>query len=420
MDDSKTSLALLRQRRCDMVIDTLMVVDDSVVQCLHAASLARELLPAAEIFSCTDSPLALKQLRAAAVDIAIIDLEMPGMDGVELITHIVNEDLAKALIIVSAKQPSLIASVGFMAETRGMDVLGSLQKPITIPILSAALMKFVKKSTTQTTTSSDTLEFSSAQLMEGISKGQFFSHYQPKIQLHDMTLSGVEALARWQHPKHGMVAPNNFITRMEKCGLIDSLTLALMDKSLKIKQQWNVLGLNCELSINLSPNSLSNTDFTDWVSDHVRVFGLSPDEITFEITESDIFGDVAKCIQTLARLRLKGFNIAIDDYGTGFAHAEQLSRIPATTLKLDRSMIHRVSAKPQVEKILKSTIQLAKELGMTTVAEGVELTADLEILKTLKVDCIQGYLFAKPMPNDEFITWTQQALPKLQKHYLQK
>lgn len=400
-----------------MVINRILIVDDSSVQCHHAVQLARTVLPSAETVFFTAPKLALKDLRAQPVDVVLVDLEMPDMDGVELISHIVNEKLAKALVIVSAKPPSLIASVGVMAESQGMPVLGSLQKPIDADILSTTLNGFGDRLIAAKNVSPLKLEFSPVQLMEGISQSQFFSYYQPKVALQDMTLSGVEALARWQHPEHGLLSPYYFIERMEKGGLIDALTLQLLDQSLAIKQHWNAMGLSFELSINLSPTSLSNTGFTDWVYDHVQVFGIAPSEITFEVTENDLLGDVAKSIQTLARLRLKGFNIAIDDYGTGFANAEQLSRIPATILKLDRSMIHGVASKSQLEKVLKSTVDLANDLGMSTVAEGVELEQDLLIVKAFGIEYVQGFIFARPLPHDDLWDWSQTKLPALKDRY---
>lgn len=390
-----------------MNLSSLLIVDDSEVQCLHAVTLCQELLPEAKVDFSYSASGGLDILRDPSTrsDVVIVDLEMPEMDGVQLINCIASESLCSAVIIVSAKPPSLIASVAVMAESQGMKVLGSLQKPLDTAKLLSAFKAFNKACSPDESRVAVDYCITTKDLMKGISKKEFVSFYQPKVRLQDMTVSGVEALARWNHPDYGIVSPYYFIEKMEKKNLIDALTLQLLDLSLEHKQQWNDLGVPLELSINLSPYSLSNTGFTDWVYDHVCAFNILPEQITFEITENALLGDLAKAIQTLARLRLKGFNIAIDDYGTGFANAEQLSRIPATILKLDRSMIAGVDCKPQLEKVLHSTVKLAVDLGMETVAEGVETEAELMIVQGFGVDLIQGYYFGKPMPATEFEKW---------------
>lgn len=391
-----------------MKLSNVLIVDDSEVQCQHAVALCRELLPDVTVDFSFSAGGGLTSLRdqSTPCDIVIVDLEMPEMDGVQLINHIASEGLCGALIIVSAKPPSLIASVAVMAESEGLKVLGSLQKPLDTTKLLSAFKAFKNICSPSEERAAVNYTVTTKDLMRGISKKEFVSFYQPKVRLFDMSVCGAEALARWQHSDYGILSPYYFIDQMEKKNLIDALTFQLLDLSLECKQRWNAAGLPLELSINLSPYSLSNTGFTDWVYDHVSAFNISPEELTFEITENALLGDLAKAIQTLARLRLKGFNIAIDDYGTGFANAEQLSRIPATILKLDRSMIAGVDSKPQLEKVLHSTVKLAIDLGMETVAEGVETEAELNIVKGFGVDIIQGYYFGKPMPADEFERWT--------------
>jgi len=156
------------------------------------------------------------------------------------------------------------------------------------------------------------------------------------------------------------------------------------------------------------------------ISEQIANHNLSPSEIVLEITENAISGEVSNAIETLAKLRLKGFNLAIDDYGTGFANAQQLSRVPATELKLDRVLVDNVTTKPQQKTILKSTVNLAKELNLNTVAEGVENFDDFQFIFHLKVDLVQGYYFAKPMPSNTLIEWLKIDLAKIRKKLLLK
>lgn len=394
-----------------MLVKRIFVLDDSVVQCEYALELCRRTRSDAQLDSCHNGAEALKKLRVERTDVVLVDLEMPVMDGVEFIGHVAREDLAKAVIILSGKHPSLIASVGVMAEAEGLEVLGCLQKPITEQLLNQCLEHF--GSSLQSAAAAQTHKFSGQDIADGINGRQFILYYQPKITVSGLMLKGVEGLARWQHPRHGLLAAGHFIGCAEKKHYIDALTVNLFDLALEQKKNWAERGLNLGLSFNLSPLSLHNTSFTDWIFDHVQVYGVSPEQITFEITENILLGDLAKSIQTLARLRLRGFHISIDDYGTGFANAEQLSRIPATELKLDRSMVHGAAKKTQQAKILESTVRLAADLDLLTVAEGVEAREDFMLLRGFGVDQVQGFMFARPMAAEKLLDWMTTDLKTL-------
>ena len=146
-------------------------------------------------------------------------------------------------------------------------------------------------------------------------------------------------------------------------------------------------------------------------------YDVPANEITFEITENALLGELASAIRTLARLRLKGFHIAIDDYGTGFANAQQLSRVPATELKIDRSLVHRAAARPQQQTIFASTVELAKKLNRSTGAEGVETREDFQVVVDLGVDLVQGFYFSKPLFPDDLLTWIKTGLSQLRREH---
>jgi len=299
-----------------------------------------------------------------------------------------------------------------MAEASGLEVLGCLQKPVTQAVLSDCLDHF-GCSVAAAAAPATPHRFQAKDLAAGVADKQFLLHYQPKIAVAGLLLKGVEGLARWQHPVHGLLAAGHFIECAEQNQCIDALTVYLFDQALEQKRAWQQRGLNLGVSFNLSPLSLHNPGLTDWIFDQTQSYGVSPDQISFEVTENILLGDLAKSIQTLARLRLRGFHIAIDDYGTGFANAEQLSRVPATELKLDRSMVHGAAKKGQQAKILESTVRLARDLDMLTVAEGAETKEDFELLRDIGVDQIQGYFFSRPLPADQLIPWANNELKSL-------
>lgn len=397
------------------MIKRVFVVDDSLVQCEHAASLCRIVFPDAEIATAHDGQMALASIEAEPVDIILVDLEMPVMDGVELIGQIAAKGLACGVIVMSAKDPKLISSVGLMAEADGLVVLGCIQKPLSEVPLKEAAAKFTIGRQLQARAEAVPPAVTKAAILQAMAEGQFSLYYQPKVRAKSLMLKGVEALARWQLSAGDFISPVIFIDAAEQAGCIGELTFHLLDQALEQKARWKAQGFKFSLAFNLSPSLLLVDSLIPEIDQRLQTHGISPAEIIFEVTENVMLGDVARSLHTLNRLRLKGFGIALDDYGTGFANAEQLMRIPATELKLDRSLIHGIAEKPQLAKLTLSTIQLALELNLETVAEGVEEKNDFDLLEQSGVGLIQGYFVSKPMPANMLGDWIARELSGVRK-----
>lgn len=386
----------------------VLVVDDSEVQRAHVIGLC-EVQGIYDFDIAENGLVALEKLTLAKYDLAFIDLEMPVMDGVELVRRIAEKKLVKSVIILSSKDPSLILSIGTMAENDGLSVVGSFQKPLKGEDLVTSLKRF-ERGLAQVKTEQAKTDLTEQDILQGILKKEIILHYQPKLTVKGLLFKGVEALSRWHHPKRGDISPVEFIAAAERYGIISKLTIYLFEQALKQKADWFSHGLNFHLSFNLSPLSLSEYSLADDIAAQVENYHVSPKDIVFEITENALCGEVSKAIETLAKLRLKGFKIAIDDYGTGFANAQQLSRVPATELKLDRILVDNVATNPQQQAILKSTVGLSKDLQLETVAEGIEHLEDFKFIHQLNVDLVQGYYFAKPMEADLLIDWLSHDL----------
>ncbi|MCJ8295764.1 MAG: EAL domain-containing response regulator [Colwellia sp.] len=389
----------------------VLVVDDSNVQRNHVMNMCLD-QGVTNVMGAINGVDAIDKLSEDKFDLVFIDLEMPIMDGVELSRKIAKNKLAQSVIILSSKDPSLISSIGTMAESDGLIVLGTFKKPMQINDLINSLNR-LKTHTNSNESHKIYNRLVIDDLISGINEKQITLFYQPKLTCKGLLLKGVEALARWNHPKLGFVSPVEFITAAEEFGIISELTHYLFDIALKQKVQWREHGINFHLAFNLSPLSLADNDLADKITSQVKRHNIEPKEIVLEVTENAICGEISTAIETLAKLRLKGFKLAIDDYGTGFANAQQLSRVPATELKLDRILVDNVATRPQQLAILKSTVNLAKDLGLTTVAEGVENFDDFKLLFQLKVDLVQGYYFAKPMDPKALIHWLQVDLAKI-------
>jgi len=396
----------------------VLVVDDSSVQRNHVMNMCLE-QGVASVVGAINGVDAIDKLQEDTFDLVFIDLEMPIMDGVELSRKIAKEKLAQSVIILSSKDPSLISSIGTMAESDGLNVLGTFKKPMQVKDLENSLNRLTSHSKkNESHKIYNRLEVDD--LINGIRDQQITLFYQPKLTCKGLLLKGVEALARWNHPTLGFVSPVEFITAAEEFGIISELTHYLFDIALKQKVQWRDHGVNFHLAFNLSPLSLADKDLADKISSQVERHNIESKEIVLEVTENAICGEISTAIETLAKLRLKGFKLAIDDYGTGFANAQQLSRVPATELKLDRILVDNVATRPQQLAILKSTVNLAKDLGLNTVAEGVENFDDFKLLFKLNVDLVQGYYFAKPMDAKTLVHWLQVDLAKIRRELQEK
>jgi EAL domain-containing protein (putative c-di-GMP-specific phosphodiesterase class I) len=222
---------------------------------------------------------------------------------------------------------------------------------------------------------------------------------------------GAEALARWRHPQRGMVPPYAFIRVLEDRELIDKLTWIMVDRSAAACVAWRGQGLSVTVSVNLSPKSLEDPALADRITELVQKRGLQPRDMILEITESAAMTDVARALENLARLRVKGFGLSIDDYGTGYSSMQQLARIPFTELKIDRSFVTDAATHGQRGVMLESSIDMAHKLGLKVVAEGVETRADWNQLKRIGCSLAQGYFIAKPMPAAEFVDWAFEWTP---------
>lgn len=393
----------------------ILVVDDSDVQRNHVVSMCEESgIRKENISGANNGQVAIEILKKEKFDLAFVDLEMPIMDGVELVRQIAADNLVNSVIILSAKDPALILSVGTMAESDGLTVLGTFKKPIQKDNLKTSLIRLSNEKPKEKEAKNQG-GLVAEDLLKAIHNQEITLYFQPKLTTKSILLKGVEALARWHHPKHGFISPVEFIEIAERFGLISVLTEYLFELALQQKKEWSSHGLQFHLAFNLSPLSLTEEGLVDKITNRVQHYGLSPQEFVLEITENAIASEISTAIAALAKLRLKGFNIAIDDYGTGFANAQQLSRVPATELKIDRILVDNVTTKPQQQAILKSTISLAKDLNLITVAEGVEHFEDFLFLRNLDVDLVQGYYFAKPMDKDQLAKWLQSDIIALRK-----
>ncbi|HXQ66125.1 MAG TPA: EAL domain-containing response regulator [Alphaproteobacteria bacterium] len=327
----------------------------------------------------------------------VMDLQMPNTDGVELIRFLAAEKSKARLLIMSGQDVKVIEAVKHLGKERGLTMAGILSKPIRAAELRAIL--------TNLKLASDVVDEDA--LARAIQNGELFLLYQPKIEVHSRRLAGFEALVRWQHPSRGIIPPTEFIPLAEQSGLIDRLTQEVAKLALHQLSLWRGQNLEVGVAFNISGRNLSNVGFADELASFCRNFGVRLEWVTLELTETAAAANAANAMDILSRLRLKGCRISIDDFGTGYSSMKQLQRLPFSELKVDMEFVRGCVASAGDRIIVKAIIDLAHNLGLIAVAEGVEDQATLEVLAELGCDLAQGYFISRPLSAEQTAEWVR-------------
>ena len=338
-------------------------------------------------------------------DVILLDLNMPGMDGVEFIRAIALREFKGRVVLVSGESERMLLAVEKIALTYNIGVIGHLGKPVSSSKLAAVLETMVSGANLGMSRSVVSKLYTAEALRIAIERGELVNYYQPKVEVATGAVVGVEALVRWKHPVDGLVYPDQFIALAENNGLISALTHTVLSQALQHTRAWADAGLPLHLAVNISMADLVELDFPDVLAQLAKDAGVSPRTITLEVTESCLVADLCSSLDILSRLSLKRFGLAIDDFGTGNSSMKQLHDIPFDELKVDRSFVHGATEDNAALAIYTASLRLARDLGMQVVAEGVENREDWDLLVGTGCDIAQGYFIAKPMPAAQLAGW---------------
>lgn len=373
----------------------LIVIDDET----DIAEFVRALAESAGFDACAASdPDTFRRLYAGGADVVVLDLFMPTLDGVEIIRFLAESGDDPALILMSGFDARVLDSTKGLAEAHGLFVAGVLAKPIRVGELRRMLIGIAPR--VRVIAPDSSMPISSADLARAIARDEIVTYFQPKAALADRRLVGVEALVRWRHPDLGLVPPDAFIPLAESSGLIDDITVTVIDHALAACQSNRIEGT---VSVNMSVQSLASLDLPERVLRMVAERGQNPERLTIEITESGLMRELTKTLDVLTRLRLKGIGLSIDDFGTGYSSLQQLRRVPFSELKIDRGFVDGIESDLGNRAIVQSIVDLGHKFGMVVVAEGIETESQCEVLEIMGCDVAQGYLIGRPQPLDASI-----------------
>lgn len=377
-------------------MSSLLVLDDDPDMCALVARAASSVGYAAA--SATEFEAFKARLRPET-SVVVLDLMMPGVDGIQVLRYLNDLKHLSEVILISGYDKKVLHVATELAKALGLRVRASIEKPIKLEALRDILARPMDgtHSSSAGAVSDDGFPDQTS-LQKGLAEDQFLVHYQPKFHLRTRKLAGVEALVRWQHPRRSLLQAYEFIPALEAFGLIDELTWIVVRKILADKRQWSPDMARIPVAINLSALSLRDLSLPERLLAVIEEQGGAASEFVLEITESGLVQELHTALDILARMRLKGFGLSIDDFGTGYATMQQLQRVPARELKLDMAFVQSMLIDESADAIVRKTIELAHDLDMVVVAEGVETTDQLRRLEDYGCDVAQGFLLGRPGP----------------------
>lgn len=384
----------------------LILDDDPFILKLLARMLVNLGFPLVDC--CENGVDALKLLDDVATrpDLILLDLNMPGMDGIEFVRHLVERKFTGSLILVSGEDERMLKTTEKLVQAHKIPILGYLQKPVQPEALRMQLMKLAS-ALSKGEEGIARKTYDAEAIRNAIDAGDMVNYYQPKVRVDTGAIAGVETLVRWHHPVDGVIYPSQFVGAAERYGLIDHLTQAVLRQAFAQAGAWQKLGCDLKVAVNVSMDNLASLDFQDTVVMLAAEAGVHPSGIVLEITESQLMEDERVSLEILTRLRLKRFHLSIDDFGTGHSSLAQLRDIPFDELKIDQGFVHRASEDETLRAIYDASLALAKQLNMEAVAEGVESREDWELLRQTGCDLAQGNFIARPMLAGELNEWVK-------------
>ncbi|MBY0240783.1 MAG: EAL domain-containing response regulator [Burkholderiaceae bacterium] len=363
-------------------------------------------LGAAHVADAPDGHAVLRHLSsgmAPPTDIALLDLALPGVDALELIRRLAEMGSTVGVIVAGAQKADVLFSIETMAQAYGVNLLGAIAKPAGEQRIKALIDHYAPLEQRARNQAAPTFGFT--EVGRGLQSREFDPFFQPKIELETGQVKGLEMFARWRHPQHGILGPASFMPALEQHHRIDFLDWSMIEKTVVACRTLHDQGIPISFSVNVDQATLAHPQFIAQITACLQRHRILADYITFEMTESSVLSAEPHFLERLLRLRMQGFGLAIDDYGTGRSNLQLLAAVPFTELKIDRSFVDGASKKRAISTVLKSCLLLARSLERKSVAVGVETKQDWDFLQGLGCTYAQGYYIAKPMPVEEFPDW---------------
>jgi EAL domain-containing protein (putative c-di-GMP-specific phosphodiesterase class I) len=382
-------------------VAVIVAVDDDQAR----ETIARQAAAAGYAVRATNSGNRLFELfRTYIPDILVLSLRLERSDAIQVI-HRLRKFSLHTVVILAVERPGGMAEVvRQIAIAHGFPVsgliVGEVGEDTVAPLLETACKDIPAKPKRQ-------FDSVMMQFADAMRNDELFLNYQPLVGMVDRRVVGVEALVRWNHPTRGELVPDRFIPLAEQSGLIVPMTWWVLQRALRQYRDWRLQSLVLPIAVNISAGFLTSIDLPDVVLGLLADYDCPPEHLTLEITETDVVGNPALALEVLARLRLAGVKVAMDDYGVGFSDLGQLRRYPFSDLKIDRWMVEKVDTDHQQRLEIERLVEFAGVHQLRVTGEGVETPEQWATLQTLGCNIAQGYLIARPLPAPAVSSWIE-------------
>lgn len=372
----------------------LLIEDDCIQQCLISSMLKQ--FVDCDVVVMDSAVKALECISKSTPQLIVCDLQMPEMDGADFLYHLSKTEKNIPIIIASEVHQSVIASVQAMAFAFGISQVSVLQKPVSLKsirqhVANAFLMA------NRNDGHNDEFSPTESEINIAFTNGQFEVYFQPQADTESGRTVGLEALVRWNHPSNGVLPPFYFLDSVHQVGRSYDLFKTVLDKALSAVKKLHEDGYPLSVSVNVETQVLTEYGFIELVTDALGMFAFPPSNLILELTETRAPKRNCDLLRAMSRLRMKGIQISIDDFGTGNSSLIQLVEGPFTELKIDMSFVKQMLSNHKHMAAVRSSIELARSLDIKVVAEGVETYDQFRRLQMLGCDLIQGFYFSKPL-----------------------
>lgn len=381
----------------------LLIIDDDEFMRRMLQRIVEPVSDRAEVEGCARSALARLDQPDGRPNIIILDLKMPDIDGVQFARILSERGFDGSVILISGTDERILQTTTALLRRQTIDVLGYFKKPVLGSDLQSLIENWRPKSNDSVSFQART--FSADVVRAALEQGQLFNVYQPKVRFIDGVIGGFETLVRWQHPEHGVLAPDSFLPQLTSSDDLRQLTRTVIARAFSDTAEWLHSNQSPSLAINVTMEDMQHNDFAQTVSEMAEQHRIPPHKVTIEVTESSNIDESLRAIDSATSLRIMGFSLSIDDFGTGHSTMSQLQDMPFNELKIDRSFVTGADIDSTRSSILKASVDLAKQLGMHVVAEGIETQTDWEFAKQAGCDYAQGYFISRPLTPDLLPSW---------------
>jgi EAL domain-containing protein (putative c-di-GMP-specific phosphodiesterase class I)/DNA-binding SARP family transcriptional activator/FixJ family two-component response regulator len=385
----------------------VLVVEDHDFQRRTAMMLLRN-LGVGTLLEAADGVAALSLLSGTSPpDVIVCDIDMPGMDGVEFIHHVAEDELAGAVIIASALEAKVIDAVRSISESHGLQVLGALEKPLTARRLGEMLATYRPRRWQRSAApaADGAVSLTTFEVTTALSEGRIVTHLQPAVDVATGRVSAADSQPRWYEPGKGWVSPNLFLPVVEREKMLGELSERALETACAHLSDFAAQGLALSISVDIAPDSLQSTELAVKAADVVRSCGVDPGRLTFALDERLLRTARGPALGLLTRLRVKGFGVSLRNFGAGRTDGEQLRALPITEVRLAPYLVSGAGREPQRTRLLEDTVHVGRDLDLTVVGAGCEDEDDLRLLLEVGCDSVTGGFIAEAMPGEELPGW---------------